>query len=157
MIAFSLFSKYNIDVSLCPERPSSHIWPTTVILVNNLNGSRSALYGGQDVSWPTVEEFKQSVPSFKDFSWVHFELMNDWQFERIYAMIQWVKEGGRVDEKEGKWPKISVELERTIRDEWMKKIVPEADMVTAAKGFAQEQGDDLIGIINEWQLAFPYT
>ena len=45
-----------------------------------------ALYGGQDVSWPSVEEFKQSVPSFTDFSWVHFELMSDWQFDRIYAM-----------------------------------------------------------------------
>ena len=107
-----------------------------MILVNNLNGSRTTLYGGQDVSWPTVKEFKQSVPSFVDFSWVHFELMNDWQFERIYAMIQWVREGGRVDEKEEKWPKISVELERTIPEEWMKKIVPEADVVIAAKGFA---------------------
>ena len=99
-----------------------------------------------------MEEFEQSVPSFKDFSWVHFELTNDWQFERVYAMIRWVREGGRVDEKGEKWPKIYVELERTIPEEWMKKIVPEADVLIAAKGFAQEQGINLFGIINEGAL-----
>jgi len=123
----------NIDFSLC-QKQSSGKMPTSYILLNQQDGSRSIVHY-RNLPELNFDHFRKI--NLSDFDWIHFEGR---AIEETQQMLQWCN---------GNYPNIptSIEIEK-CRDS-MSDIFGLADLYLYSKAFANEAGyDDALRFLN---------
>eukprot|EP00054_Salpingoeca_dolichothecata_P019111 m.118539 g.118539 ORF g.118539 m.118539 type:complete len:317 (+) comp23130_c0_seq3:52-1002(+) len=119
--------KCNIDTSLCPVHPEART-PTSVIIRNTSNGSRTILHE-RNLPEVSVDEFRERIDLTK-VSWVHFEGR---PVDILLPLMMYVhEEKSKLSHK----LTVSVEIEKKRKNMTMEDVIPFADVVFFGKDFA---------------------
>lgn len=65
------FAEHSVSIESCPIIPNSD-FPTSVVIVNTVNGSRTILHHPKDLQELSVEHFNKV--DISAYSWIHFEV-----------------------------------------------------------------------------------
>uniref|UniRef100_A0A8C4RTM4 Ketohexokinase n=1 Tax=Erpetoichthys calabaricus TaxID=27687 RepID=A0A8C4RTM4_ERPCA len=123
--------KYRIDVSHMIQHLDCSL-PSSVVISNVTNGSRTILHNSSNLPDVTAENFK--AVDFSDYKWIHFEARNsDEQVKMIKRIEQYndlVAAGQKIS--------VSVEIEKTRDD--LYQLFSYGDVVFVSKDVAQKFG-----------------
>ncbi|XP_026995598.1 ketohexokinase isoform X3 [Tachysurus fulvidraco] len=122
---------YNIDVSLVTEHAQCS-WPTSVIICNQTNGSRTILHMNRNL--PDVHSDDFSKLDLSQFQWIHFEGRNA---DEQVKMIQQVKSYNATQEVKNRIT-VSVEIEKTHQS--LYQLFSHGDVVFVSKDVAMHFG-----------------
>ncbi|XP_061188366.1 ketohexokinase-like [Saccostrea echinata] len=132
------FDSFGVSTSHCRTYSTGYITPTSVIIVNSQNGSRTILHASKNLPEITLEDFK--AVDLKNYKWIHFEgrpSFNTPAYE-IVRMLAHIDEYNR-SVSESEQVQTSVELEKPARPE-LDQLLDKAKYVFVSKDYSQNQG-----------------
>ncbi|XP_048768684.2 ketohexokinase-like [Ostrea edulis] len=132
------FESFGVSTAHCRTYDTGYITPTSIIIMNSQNGSRTILHASKNLPEVTLEDFK--AVDLKNYKWIHFEgrpCFNTPTYE-IVRMLAHIDEYNQ-SLSESEQVQTSVELEKPARPE-LDQLLDKANYVFVSKEYSQNKG-----------------
>ncbi|KAK3084985.1 hypothetical protein FSP39_022411 [Pinctada imbricata] len=146
------FKSYNVNIEHCRTYESGHVTPTSVIVINSQNGSRTIMHASKKLPEVISDDFKKIDLSL--YKWIHFEGRPNFNTDtyEIVNMLKVIDEYNKTVAMETRIV-TSVELEKAYRPE-LDMLTDKADYIFVSKEYSQRQGyntmkDAARGLVNQ--------
>lgn len=132
------FSSLGVSTSHCRTYDSGFMTPTSIIIVNSQNGSRTILHASKNLPEVSLEDFKRI--NLNHYKWIHFEGRPSFNTptHEIVRMLAHIDQHNN-SRSESEQLQTSVELEKPARPE-LDQLLDKANYVFVSKEYSQNKG-----------------
>ncbi|XP_052073739.1 ketohexokinase-like [Mytilus californianus] len=129
-----VFQKFNVITENCVTCTDGVKTPTSIVITNSKNGSRTILHHGKN--WPEIkpEHFKNL--DLTQYKWIHFEGRPS--CDDIKDMLSWIDEYNKTVDKDARI-RTSLEIEKTTRI-GLDNLFNTADTLFVSKDYVKSRG-----------------
>lgn len=132
------FAGLGVSTSYCHTYDSGFMTPTSIIIVNSQNGSRTILHASKNLPEVSLEEFKKI--NLNNYKWIHFEGRPSFNTSthEIVRMLAHIDQHNN-SRSQLEQLQTSVELEKPARPE-LDQLLDKANYVFVSKEYSQNKG-----------------
>ncbi|XP_063397529.1 ketohexokinase-like [Mytilus trossulus] len=129
-----VFQKYNVITENCVANTDNVKTPTSIVITNSKNGSRTILHHGKN--WPEIQPEHFKKLDLIQYKWIHFEGRPSCDY--IKDMLLWIDEYNKTVDKDARIH-TSLEIEKTTRI-GLDALFDTADTIFVSKDYVKSRG-----------------